>query len=98
MSQELAAKDFGSPESMENEGILDVFPVFHTAPMGQKIRCPDADELFRVSLDLFQMLFPDAVHPVALLKHAGTMCGYDTGTAALAVENILQDPALRLGI
>ncbi len=49
MRQELAARDFGSPESMENMGILDVFPVFHTAPEGQKIRCPAADELFRVS-------------------------------------------------
>ncbi len=49
MRQELGARDFGSPESMENEGILDVFPVFHTAPVGQKIRCPAAVELFRVS-------------------------------------------------
>ena len=51
MRRELAARDFGSPESMENEGILDVFPVFHTAPVGRKIRCPADVELFRDSLD-----------------------------------------------
>ncbi len=49
MRQRKAVRDFGSPESMENMGILDVFPVFHTAPVGQKIRCNAADELFRVS-------------------------------------------------
>ncbi len=39
MRQELAARDFGSPESKENVGLLNVFPVFLTAPVGQKIRC-----------------------------------------------------------
>ena len=28
-----------------------VFPVFHSAWMAKKIRCPAADDLFRVSLD-----------------------------------------------
>ena len=37
---------------MENEGILYVFPVFHTADWEQKIRCPAADDLFRVSLGM----------------------------------------------
>ncbi len=46
MKRELTARDFGSPESMENVGILYVFPVFHTAPVGQKIRCPAEAELF----------------------------------------------------
>ena len=29
---------FDPSESMENAGILDVFPIFHTARLGQKIR------------------------------------------------------------
>ena len=29
---------FDPGESMENAGILDVFPIFHTARLGQKIR------------------------------------------------------------
>ena len=33
-----SARDFGTSESMENAGILDVFPIFHTARLGQKIR------------------------------------------------------------
>ena len=35
---------------MENRGILYVFPVFHSAWLAKKIRCPAADDLFRVSL------------------------------------------------
>ncbi len=50
MRRELTAGDFGSQESMEREGILDVFPAFHTAPVGQKIRCSAETELFRGSL------------------------------------------------
>ena len=30
--------DFDPSESMENAGILDVFLIFHTARLGQKIR------------------------------------------------------------
>ena len=37
-------------ESMKKGGILYVFPLFHTAPVEQKIRHPPADDLFRVSL------------------------------------------------
>ena len=37
-------------ESFGNAGILDVFPIFKTARMGQKIRCSAETELFRVSL------------------------------------------------
>ena len=47
--QELAAEDFDSPEGSENGGILYVFPIFKTARMGQKIRRPAADDLFRAS-------------------------------------------------
>ena len=32
------------------QGILYVFPVFHSAWLAKKIRCPAADDLFRVSL------------------------------------------------
>ncbi len=49
--------DFSSPERMENEGILYVFPVFHIA--GKKIRCSADAELFRVSLYFF---IPAGVH------------------------------------
>ncbi len=52
MRRELTAGDFDSPESMENEGILDVFPVIHPAPVGQKIRCSAETELFRGSLSV----------------------------------------------
>jgi len=56
MRRELAARDFGSLGSMENEGILYVFPVFHTAPVGQKIRCPAEVELFRGSLRMSEAM------------------------------------------
>ena len=48
--QELTAKDFGSRQDLENEGILYVFPIFQTADWEQKIRRSAADDLFRVSL------------------------------------------------
>ncbi len=51
MRRELAARDFGSLESVKIEGILNVFPVFHTAPVGQKIPCPAEAELFSASLE-----------------------------------------------
>ena len=38
MEQALSARDFVSSESVENVGILDVFPIFHTARLEQKIR------------------------------------------------------------
>ena len=38
MGQGDSARDFDPSESMENAGILDVFPIFHTARSGQKIR------------------------------------------------------------
>lgn len=50
MRRELAARDFGSAERVKRGGILDVFPAFNPARMGQKIRCPAEAELFRVSL------------------------------------------------
>ena len=40
---------FFPAEGSENGGILYGFPVFGTARMGDKIRCPAADELFRGS-------------------------------------------------
>ena len=38
MEQVLSARDLASSESVENAGILDVFPIFHTARLEQKIR------------------------------------------------------------
>ena len=37
MGQGDSARDFDPSESMENVGILCVFPIFHTARLGQKI-------------------------------------------------------------
>ncbi|MGM9549300.1 MAG: hypothetical protein ACI3V5_05600 [Faecousia sp.] len=44
------ARDFATDESVKNEGILDVFLVFNTARMWQKIRHSAAGDLFRASL------------------------------------------------
>ena len=38
MRQELAAEDFATDESLKSAGILDVFPTFQTARLGEKIR------------------------------------------------------------
>ena len=38
MGQGDSARDFDTSESMKNAGILDVFPIFYTARLGQKIR------------------------------------------------------------
>ena len=38
MGQELSTRDFAPGESWESAGILDVFPTFQTARVGQKIR------------------------------------------------------------
>ena len=38
MGQGDSARDFGTSESTKNAGILDVFPIFRTARLGQKIR------------------------------------------------------------
>ena len=41
---------FDPGESMENAGILDVFPIFHTARLGQKIRRSPLSSLCGVAL------------------------------------------------
>ena len=38
MGQGDSAGDFDPSEGIENAGILDVFPIFHTARLGQIIR------------------------------------------------------------
>ena len=38
MGQGDSVRDFDASESMKNAGILDVFPIFHTARLWQKIR------------------------------------------------------------
>ena len=50
--QEPVAWDFSSAESLENRGILGVFPVFQTARMGEKTRHPAADDLCGVALNI----------------------------------------------
>ena len=50
--QEVSGRIFVPIQSSENGGILYVFPIFHTAGWGQKIRCSAKDDLFRGSLDL----------------------------------------------
>ena len=47
-----SARDFGTSESMENAGILDVFPIFHTARLGQKIRRSPHCPLCGIALEL----------------------------------------------
>ena len=56
--QKLAVRDFDSAEGSKNVGILCVFPIFWTARMGQKIHCPAAGDLFRVSLKKAQKSAP----------------------------------------
>ena len=53
MGQGDSARDFDPSESMENVGILDVFPIFHTARLGQKIRRSPQLPLCGVALVLF---------------------------------------------
>ena len=50
MGQGDSARDFGTSESMKNAGILDVFPVFHAARLGQKIRRSPQSSLCGVAL------------------------------------------------
>ena len=50
MGQGDSARDFGTSESMKNAGILDVFPIFHTARLGQKIRRSPLSPLCGVAL------------------------------------------------
>ena len=52
MGQGDSARDFDPSESMENAGILDVFPIFHTARLGQKIRRSPQLPLCGVALEL----------------------------------------------
>lgn len=49
IQQELAVRVFVLLQGMENAGILDVFPIYHTEVREQKIHSPAADELLRFS-------------------------------------------------
>ena len=57
MGQGDSAGDFDPSEGMENAGILDVFPIFHTARLGQKIRRSPLSSLCGVALEHIT-LFP----------------------------------------
>ena len=54
MGQGDSARDFGTSESMENAGILDVFPIFHTARLGQKIRRSTQFPLCGAALEILE--------------------------------------------
>lgn len=47
IQQELAVRVFVLLQGMENAGILDVFPIYHTEVREQNIHSPAADELLR---------------------------------------------------
>ncbi|MDD7674750.1 MAG: hypothetical protein PUJ12_08260, partial [Oscillospiraceae bacterium] len=51
MGQGDSARDFDTSESMKNAGILDVFPNFNTARLGQKIRRSPQYPLCGAALD-----------------------------------------------
>ena len=50
MGQGDSARDYDPSESMKNAGILDVFPIFYTARLGQKIRRSPQSPLCGVAL------------------------------------------------
>ena len=52
MGQGDSARVYDPSESMENAGILDVFTIFHTARLGQKIRRSPQSPLCGVALSL----------------------------------------------
>ena len=56
MGQGDSAGDFDPSESVENAGILDVFPIFHTARLGQKIRRSPQLPLCGVALELLKRI------------------------------------------
>ena len=68
MRQELTAEDFATGESLKSAGILDGFPTFQTAHMGEKIRCSAEAECFRVSEErVISMNFLSVLRAVSLM-------------------------------
>ena len=53
MGQEFSARDFGSSESVENAGILDVFPHFSHCTIGAKDPAKTAAPIVRYCLNIF---------------------------------------------
>ena len=69
MGQGDSAGDFDPSEGIENAGILDVFPIFHTARLGQKIRRspqlpPKRCCLKTIHTLLISKLRPDSFHNI----------------------------------
>ena len=78
MGQGDSVRDFAPSESMENAGILCVFPIFHTARLGQKIRrspqlplcgvaletayCRIFQGAFRLALPVLPYREPEIIH------------------------------------
>ena len=69
MGQGDSARDFVSSESMKNAGILCVFPIFHTARLGQKIRRSPRLPLCGAALDLYNRFFPFNLGMIAPGNH-----------------------------
>ena len=58
-----SVRDFDTSESMKNTGILDVFPIFCTARLGQKIHRSPQSPLCGVALETirpFRLLLSDS--------------------------------------
>ena len=60
MEQVLSPKDFVPRESVKKAGILNVFPFFHTAQLGQKIRRKPQSPLCGVALRIDRGIVGDA--------------------------------------
>ena len=86
MGQGDSARDFDLSESMENAGILDVFPIFHTARLVQKIRRSPQLPPKRCCLKSFSIL---------IIKHAMAV-PFIAGICDLVTE-FLADALIILG-
>ena len=81
MGQGDSARDFSPSESMENAGILCVFPIFHTARLGQKIRRSPQLPLCGIALIITKQsirhggceMKPASVH-IAVYPRCGCTC------------------------
>ena len=83
--QEPVARDFSSAESLENRGILGVFPVFHTARMGEKARHPAADAIVRCCLNIEK-----SAQLPTLVRSCGSYAAFSGVSKDLGLTAILQ--------
>ena len=83
--QEPVARDFSSAESLENRGILGVFPVFQTARMGEKTRHPAADAIVRCCLNIEK-----SAQLPTLVRSCGSYAAFSGVSKDLGLTAILQ--------